>query len=142
MGQITHWAVTYMFIISIFIPFIKIAIFYIIYIHATVVISEPDDVTICEESGSILTCVLNGSMTTSAIPWYRLIKDSGIEERVDGRGDDISFVRIHNRHNFTTETRLYFHYARRSYAGYYWVKVLRAPLRDVCNTSVTVTTST
>ena len=82
-------------------------------------------------------------MTASATPWYRLIKDSGIEERVDERRSDIiSIVNIRNEHNFTTETRLYFHYASRSYTGYYWVKVLRAPLRDVCNTSVTVTTST
>ena len=112
------------------------------YIHVhlsqfSTVISEPDDVTVCEGRSSPppLTCVLNGSMTSDDVQWYRLLKDTGTTERL-GRLEYFTVVPLPGMDDFTTI--LYISNARKSYTGYYWV---RSPLGDVCNTSLTVGTS-
>ena len=105
------------------------------YFNSSTVISEPDDVTVCEEESTSLTCVLNGNMTSEDVQWYRLLKDTGTTERL-GRQEDFNVVPLPGTNNFTTI--LYIFNARKSYTGYYWV---RSPLGDVCNVSLTVSTS-
>ena len=103
---------------------------------STTVISEPDDVTVCEgRSPPTLICVLNGSMTSDDVKWYRLLKDTGTTEIIHHHLKDFIVVPISGVGNFAT--RLYIFNARKSYTGYYWV---RSPLGDVCNTSLTVST--
>ena len=101
----------------------------------TTVISEPDDVTMCEGRTTSFTCVFNGSITSGDVQWYRLLKDSGTTERL-GRLGDFTAVPIGGQNSFTTI--LYIFNTRKSYTGYYWV---RSPLGDVCNTSFIVVTS-
>ena len=104
---------------------------------STTVISEPDDVTVCKGTlSTTFTCVLNGSITSGNVQWYRLLKDTGTTERL-GRLDDFDVIPIRGQNNFTTI--LYIFNVRRSYTGYYWVS---SPLGDVCNTSLTVSTGT
>ena len=102
---------------------------------STTVISEPDDVTVCEGRSTTFICVLNGSMNSSDVQWYRKLKDTGTTERI-GRWDDFIVVPLPGTNSFTT--RLLISNPRRSYTGYYWVS---SPLGDVCNTSFTVSTS-
>ena len=103
---------------------------------STTVISEPDDVTVCEGTLSTsFTCVLNGSITSGDVQWYRLLEDTGTAERI-GRLDDFAVVPITGVDSFTTS--LYIFNANRSYTGYYWVRLLSD---DVSNASLTVLTS-
>ena len=99
------------------------------------VISEPDDVTVCEGTSTSLSCVLNGSISSDNVQWYRLIKDTSTVQRVSDAGDDFVDIPMPNQNNFTTT--LYIFTARRSFTGYYWV---RSSLGDACNTSFTVST--
>ena len=102
----------------------------------TIVISEPDDVTVCEGgSSTTFSCVLDGSITSGDVQWHRILKDTGTTERL-GRLDDFAIVPISGMNSFTTS--LYIFNAIKSYTGYYWV---RLPSDDVCNVSLTVTTS-
>ena len=104
-------------------------------VYFTTVISEPDDVIICEGRSTIFTCVLNGSISRRDVQWYRILKDTGTTERV-GRLEDFTVVPIVSQNSFTTT--LYIFNAIKSYTGYYWVK---SPSGDVCNVSLTVATS-
>ena len=100
------------------------------------VISEPDDVTVCEGTASTsLTCVLNGSLTSDDVQWCRLIKDTNTTQNVSNAGDDFVDVPIPRQNGFTTI--LYIYNARKPFTGYYWVK---SPSGNVCNTSLTVST--
>ena len=103
---------------------------------STTVISEPDDVTICNGTSSTsLTCVLNSSISSDDVTWYRLIKGTNTAQRVSDAGDDFIAVPVPGQNRFTTI--LYIHNTRRSFTGYYWI---RSPSGDVCNVSLTVTT--
>ena len=88
-------------------------------------------------SSTSLTCVFNSSITSGYVQWYRLLKDTGTTERL-GRLDDFTVVPIAGQNNFTTT--LYIFNARKSYTGYYWVRLSSGD--DVCNVSLTVITST
>ena len=99
------------------------------------VISEPDDVTVCEGRSTTFACVLDNSIRRRNVQWYRTLKDAGTTERI-GRLDNFTVVLIGGQNSFTTS--LYIFNARRSYTGYYWVKL---PSDDVCNASLTVATS-
>ena len=100
------------------------------------VISEPDDVTICEGTASTtLSCVLNGSISSDDVEWCRLVKDTNTVQRVSDVGDDFVDVLFPGQNELTTT--LYIFNARRSFTGYYWV---RLPSDDVCNVSLTVST--
>ena len=102
---------------------------------STTVISEPDDVSVCEGALSrTLTCVLNGSMDSSDVQWYRLLKYTGTTERI-GRWDDFIVVPLPDTNSFTTSLSIF--NAIRYYTGYYWVS---SPVGEVCNTSFTVST--
>ena len=44
---------------------------------STIVISEPDDATVCEGTLSTeFNCELNGSMDSEDVQWYRILKDT------------------------------------------------------------------
>ena len=102
------------------------------------VISEPDDVTVCEGTAStLLSCVLNNSITSDDVQWYRLVKGTNTVQRVSNAGDDFVDVPVANDDQNEFTTTLYIFNARRSYTGYYWV---RLPSGDVCNTSFTAST--
>ena len=96
----------------------------------TTVISEPDDVTVCEGRSTTFTCVLN-SNTEGDIQWYRLIKDKSTSKMVDL--DDDHTVSTHTGNIINSS--LIITNARISYTGYYWV---RLSSDDVCNVSLTV----
>ena len=106
---------------------------------STTVISEPDDVTICEGEGAVFTCVLNSNIRSDNVQWYRFIKNtstSTVYVMVDPNGENISFM---NRTNgSTTNSSLTIINAIKSYTGYFWVGT---PSLNVCNASLTVGTS-
>ena len=103
---------------------------------STTVISEPDDVTVCEGRQAVFTCVLSTTINSSDVKWYRFIKDTSTTEMVDQDGTDIHYVTHHNGNTLTSQ--LYITNAVKSHTGYYWV---RTPSSNVCNASLTVTTS-
>ena len=102
---------------------------------STVVIGEPDNVTVCEGRSATFTCVLDSSITSGDLQWYRLLKDSNSSEMV-AQGNNIYFT------NFTINnilnTTLNITNAIKSYTGYYWVGTTSL---NVCNVSLTVATS-
>ena len=106
------------------------------FVSATV-LREPDDVTVCEGGSISLTCVLNGSMTSDEVQWYRLLKNTSTIERVR-RQEDMIFFPIPNENSFITYTILNTINVNRSDTGYYWVKL---PSDFVCLTPFIVTTS-
>ena len=104
---------------------------------STTVISEPDDVTVCEGRSATFTCIFQDSgIKNEGVQWYRLLKDTGTTERLHTQRGDMIDILISNENNFTTI--LYLLNARKSHTGYYWV---RLPSDDVCNVSLTIGTS-
>ena len=130
-------------------------------------ISEPDDVTVCEGEGAVFTCVLNSNIRSDDVQWYRFIKDTNTTVMVDPNGGNINFrthtivVTINNRTAISngnatnnestantsttlistenrTSSSLTVTNALKSYTGYFWVGT---PSRNVCNASLTVLTS-
>ena len=97
-------------------------------------ISEPDDVTICEGRGAVFICVLNSNIRSGEVQWYRFIKDTNTTVMVDPNGEDINFL----NHTSGSTTSSYITNAIRSYTGYFWV---RTPSLNVCNASLIVGTS-
>ena len=99
-------------------------------------ISEPDDATICEGEGAVFTCVLNSNIKSDDVQWYRFIKDTSTTEMIDPNGGNITFLTrtIGN----TINSSLTITNAMKSYTGYFWVGT---PSLNVCNASLTVTTS-
>ena len=97
------------------------------------VISEPDDVTICEGEGAVFTCVLNSNIRSDDVQWYRFIKDTSTTVMVDPNGENFNF------HNYTsgsiTSSSLNITNAIKSHTGYFWVGT---PSLNVCNASLTV----
>ena len=107
---------------------------------STIVISQSDDVTICEGKGAVFSCVLNttdADINNTNVQWYRLIMDTGTTEFIYQRSSSIRFTV--STINNTLTSSLTITNARKSYTGYYWV---RLPSDDVCNVSLTVVTST
>ena len=102
----------------------------------TAVISEPDDVSVCEGREAVFTCVLNGSIRSDDVQWYRFIKDTGATVMVDPDGDNINFIADTNGN--TTSSSLTITNVIKSYTGYFWVGT---PSLNVCNGSLTVLTS-
>ena len=99
------------------------------------VVSEPDDVTICEGGSTTFTCVWNGSLSSDDVQWYRLIMDTSTTVMVDPQDSNIHFTT--STTNYTLTSSLTISSAVISYTGYYWVRLDD----DVCNVSLTVTTS-
>ena len=105
------------------------------YVHTyfPTVISQPDDVTICEGEGVVFTCVLNNNIRSDDVQWYRFIKDTSITVMVDPNGGNIYFY-THTNGN-TTSSSLTITNAIKSYTGYFWVGT---PSLNVCNASFTI----
>ena len=101
------------------------------------VISEPDDVAVCEGRLTTFTCVLNSSISSDDVQWYRLIMDTSTTVMVDPQDSNIHFTT--STINNTLTSSLTITNAVKSYTGYYWV---RLPSDDVCNVSLTVGIST
>ena len=99
-------------------------------------ITQPDDVTICEGERAVFTCVSNSNIRSDDVLWYRFIKDTSTTEIVDRNGENINFVN-HTIGN-TTSSSLTLTNAIKSYTGYFWVGT---PSLNVCNTSLTVTST-
>ena len=102
---------------------------------STTVISQPDNVTICEEKGAVFTCVLNSNIGSNDVQWYRFIKDTSTTEMVDPNGENINFL---TRTNGSTNSSLTITNAIKSYTGYFWVVTSSL---SVCNAFLTVLTS-
>ena len=123
-------------------------------------ISQPDDVTICEGEGAVFTCVLNSNIRSDDVQWYRFIKDTSTTVMIDPNGGNIDFLirTIENEvinstsnngtvnngssvpmNNGNTSSSLTITNARKSYTGYFWV---RTPSLNVCNASLIVLTGT
>ena len=102
-------------------------------------ISEPDDVTVCEGKDAVFTCVLNtanNNKNSNDVQWYRLVKNTGTTEMVDQQDSNIYFTT--STINNTLTSQLTITTASKSHTGYYWVGT---PSSNVCNASLTVTTS-
>ena len=100
------------------------------------VISEPDDVTVCEGGSTTFTCALDSSISSDDVQWYRLIMDNSTTVMVNGQRDDVIIIPFVKKGSLATT--LYIFNTTKSYTGYYWV---RLPFDDVCNVSLTVLTS-
>ena len=46
------------------------------------VISEPDDVMVCEGRSTTFICALNKNIRSDHVQWYRLMKDRNVTEEV------------------------------------------------------------
>ena len=97
----------------------------------TTVITRPDDDTICKGRSKTLTCLLDSSISSDNVQWYRLLKDSTSEMVAQGSNIHFTTSTINNAKN----SSLTITNAIKSYTGYYWV---RLPSDDVCNVSLTV----
>ena len=115
---------------------IKCVINDILFFISTTVISEPDDVTICEGEGAVFTCVLNSNIRSDDVQWYRFIKDTSTTVMVDPNEENIDLVTHTN--GSTINSSLIVNNAIKSYTGYFWVGT---PSLNVCNASLTVLTS-
>ena len=99
-------------------------------------ISQPDDVTVCEGERAVFTCVLNSNIRSDDVQWYRFIKDTSTTEMVDRNGENINFLT--RTIGSTTNNSLTINNVIKSYTGYFWVGT---PSLNVCNVSLTVLTS-
>ena len=99
-------------------------------------ISQPDDVTICEGKEAVFTCVLNSNITSDDVQWYRFRKDTSTTVMVDPIGENINFL---THTNGNTSSSLTITNAIKSSTGYLWVGISSL---NVCNASLTVLTST
>ena len=104
---------------------------YITSYPSTIVISEPDDVTICEGEGAVFTCVLNSTIRSDDVQWYRFIKD----RRTTVMGENISFLTYTNGN---INSSLTITNAIKSYTGYFWFGTRSS---YVCNAFLIVTIS-
>ena len=104
--------------------------------YLIIVISQPDDVTICEGGGTVFTCVLNSNIRSDDVQWYRFIKDTSTTEMIDPNGENINFL-THTIGN-TTSCSLTITNAIKSYTGYFWIGT---PSLNVSNASLTVLAS-
>ena len=105
---------------------------------STIVISQPDDVTICEGRGAVFTCVLNSNIRSDDVQWYRFIKDNSTTVMVDPNGENITFFNHTIGNTTNINITLTITNAIKSYTGYFWVGT---PSLNVCNASLTVLTS-
>ena len=100
-------------------------------------ISQPDNVTICEGEGAVFTCVLNSNIRSDDVQWYRFIKDTNTTVMVDPNGENINFLTHTNRSAINSSLTVT--NSSRSYTGNYWV---RTSSRTVCRASLNVLSST
>ena len=103
-------------------------------------IIQPDDVTICEGEGAVLTCVLNSDIVIRSddVQWYRFTKDTNTTVMVDPNGENITFLTDLETSVKTTSSLLTITNAIKSYTGYFWVGISSF---NFCNASLIVGTS-
>ena len=112
------------------------------YIHiyiSAIVISGPDDVTVCEGRSTTFTCVLDRNyrnISSDDVQWLRVIMGTNAAESVGQQGSNIHFTT--SATNNTLTTTLTITNAIKSYTGDYLVNT---PFYSVCFASLTVTTS-
>ena len=106
---------------------------------STVVISKPDDVTVCVGKQAVFTCVLNSNMSSDDVQWYRFIKDTSITEMVDPYEENFYFTIdiVENDDEDVTNSSLILTITSvaKSFTGYFWVETMSL---NVCNASLTV----
>ena len=103
---------------------------------SAVVITPPNDVTICEEQDAVFICVLHRSISETDVVWYyRSMKSISATEIVREDRRNVSFTTINNAVN----SSLFIDNATKSYTGFYWIKMSSF---NVCNASLVVLTST
>ena len=107
------------------------------FISTTTVISEPDDVTVCEGRSTTFTCILDSSISSDDVQWYRLLKDTSTTDMIDPQDSNAPFIT--STINNTLTSNLTIPNAIKSYTGYYWIRLPSG--NDVCNVSLTVLTS-
>jgi len=103
-----------------------------------IVISQPNDVSVCEGRGTVFTCVLNTANTNirdDNVQWYRFIKNTGTIEAVNPDGESISFSTVTDGNVLSSSLNITD--VKQSYTGYYW---MGTPTSNVCNTSLNVLT--
>ena len=105
--------------------------------NSTTVISQPNDVTICEGEGAVFTCVLNSNIRSDDVQWYRFIKNTSTTVMVDPNGENIKTMNHTN--GSATSSSLTITNAIKSNTGYFWVGT---SFLNVCNASLTVLAST
>ena len=98
-------------------------------------ITEPDDVTVCEGKEVVFTCELNTNIEDDDVQWYGFIKDTGTTELMISARDNITLL-THTGN--TMNSSLTITNVRKSHTGYYWVGM---PSFNVCNVSLTLLTS-
>ena len=103
-----------------------------LHIYIPTVISEPDYVTVCEGRSTTFTCVLDSSISSDGVQWYRLIMGTNITERVN-QSSNIHFTTSTN--NNTLTSNLTITNVVKFYTGYYWVTT---SYYTFCSTSLTV----
>ena len=101
------------------------------------VISKPRDAYTCEGKEAEFTCVLNGSIRSDDVQWYRFIKDTSATVLVDPNGDNINFVT--ETIGDTTSSTLTITNVIKSYTGYFFIRT--PSLNNVCVASLTVLAS-
>ena len=102
---------------------------------SSTVISEPDNVTVCEGKATTLTCALSNNIGGD-VQWYRFIMDTSITEVVDPEDDQSINIFTHTGN--TLNSSLTITDAVKSYSGYYWVET---SYFNACNVSLTVLAS-
>ena len=83
----------------------------------------------------MFTCVLDSNISSDDVQWYRFIKDTSTTEMINPNGENITFL---THTNGSTNSSLTITNVIKSYTGYFWVGT---PSLNVCNASLTVTTS-
>ena len=97
----------------------------------SIVISEPDDVTVCEGTPAVFTCELDitdSSLDSDDIQWYRFINETHTTEMINQQ--DITSITNNRLTSSLTVANV-----RKSHTGYYWVETQHF---SVCNASLTV----
>ena len=104
---------------------------------SAIVISQLDDVTVCEGEGAVFTCVLDATdsnLTSDDVQWYSsVLRNRSITEGVDPQGSSIYFT--NSIVNNTLTTTLNIANITKSHTGYYWV---RTQYFHACNASLTL----
>ena len=86
----------------------------------------------------MFNCVLNSTIRSDDVQWYRFIKDTNTTVMVDPNGENININTINCTNRSVTSSSLAITNATKSYNGYFWVGT---PSLNVCNASLTVFTS-
>ena len=100
----------------------------------TTVVTEPDDVTVCEGEEVVFTCELNSNIEDD-VQWYGFMKDTSTTELMIPAGNNITLL-THTGN--TMNSSLTITNVVKSHTGYYWVGTLSL---IVCNVSLTVLAS-